>query len=382
MSFIEPSTPPRGTPAWWSLHWRRTAAGCAILVLLIGTHIPRLVLGPDDDGPDKLLHLAAFATITMLLRVSSPARPWWRTGLLALLLAIFDEITQEIPGLNRSFDYMDLVADAGGIALALAWSGALGAPIHGPDWYLESHRRRLAGHRLLLASFANWLHLGVAGVLGAMIGGVLLTLIVRHPAIGPITLTVIGAEAGLVAGVVASLEIGHRHAKARLVTERRCLGCLVSGVDPGSACATCGEIASPVDDFEIRGRGRRSLLIPLMVAVLGSSLVMILAYLWLESLRWRLVRPWPILAWYDRLSVPDAMSLDAIILGLVGAFSVWLTRRLSARAVARSGDWCLGCGHDLRGTADRNGRGRCSECGLEFRRGIADRESNGEHVVP
>jgi hypothetical protein len=109
---------------------------------------------------------------------------------------------------------------------------------------------------------------------------------------------------------------------------------------------------------------------------------MILAYLWLESLRWRLVRPWPILAWYDRLSVPDAMSLDAIILGLIGAFSVWLTRRLSARAVARSGEWCLGCGHDLRGTADRNGRGRCSECGLEFRRGIADRESNGEHVVP
>jgi hypothetical protein len=378
---IDSSTPPRGTPAWWSLHWRRTAAGGAILVLLIGTHIPRLVIGPENDGPDKLLHLAAFATITMLLRVSSPSRPWWWTGLLALALAFVDEITQELPGLNRSFDPMDLVADAGGIAIALAWCGALGAPDLGPDWYQESHRRRVAGCRLLLASLMNWFHLGVAGVFGAMIGGVLLTLLVQHPAIGPITMVVIGAEAGLVAGVVAALEIGRRHSMTRLLEDLHCLNCLQPDVQPGSACDVCGEIAMPVDDLEIPTQGRRSWLIPLVASVLGSALVLIGANLWLETLRWRLVRPWPVLAWYDRLSVPDAMSLDAIILGLAGALSVWFTRRLRARSLARSGDRCLACGHDLRGTADEDGRGRCPECGLRFRRGIADGAPTGEHAV-
>ena len=119
---------PRGSPAWWSAHWRRTAAIGAILVLFIGTHIPKLEIGPPEDGPDKLLHLFAFAVVTLLLRVSSLGRTTGRTAVIAGLIALVDETTQELPGLNRSFDLLDLVADAGGIALALAWTSALSPP--------------------------------------------------------------------------------------------------------------------------------------------------------------------------------------------------------------------------------------------------------------
>ena len=56
----------RGSPEWWSVHWRRTAAILAILTLLIGTHIPKLVIGQPGDGPDKLLHFFAFGMIPLL----------------------------------------------------------------------------------------------------------------------------------------------------------------------------------------------------------------------------------------------------------------------------------------------------------------------------
>jgi hypothetical protein len=347
-------------------------------VLLIGTHIPRLVLGPEDDGPDKLLHMGAFAVITTLLHLAWPWRAWWKTGLIVLGLAILDEVTQEIPGLNRSFDPLDLVADSGGIAVALAWCAALGPPTRGPDWYREAHRRRAAGCRLLLASFGNWLHLGVAAVLGAMLFGVLLVLIVRHPAIGPITMTVVGAETGLIAGVVAALEIGRRHAVARIESEDRCLDCLMPGVATGESCPTCGAIAeaAPAGGAEIR----RGILLPALGMVVLAAVVLLVTSVGLGWLRYSLARPWPILVWYDGLYVADAMALDAIALGLIGAATIRWRRGRTARRLETAGSRCLRCGHDLRGTPDADGRGTCSECGTEFVRGFADPSPSGEHA--
>ncbi len=375
---LDTPTPPRGTPEWWSRHWRRTAAGGAVLVLLIGTHIPRLVLGPEEDGPDKLLHLAAFATITTLVRIAWPDRSWWRIGLMMLGLAFLDEITQELPGLNRSFDPFDLVADAGGIAVALAWAGALGAPTRGPDWHRASHHRRIAGVRLLLASFSNWLHLGVAGVLGAMLLGVLLVLIVRHPAIGPITMTVVGGETGLIAGVVAALEIGRRRASVSLDADRRCLACLSPGVAPGSECGACGAIRSETPVREAVARA--GILLPVIGMVLLSASVLMVGTLALGWLRSSVARPWAILVWYDTLYVADAMAFDAIGLGLIAAASIWWLRRRAARRLESAGMRCDRCGQDLRGTPVEAGRGTCSECGAGFERGFAEPSSSGEHA--
>ena len=374
---VESPTPPRGTPAWWSLHWRRSAAVGAILVLLIGTHIPRLHLGPEEDGPDKLLHFAAFAIIAALVRVATPGRSVLVAGLFSVALALFDEVSQEIPGLNRSFDPFDLVADFGGIVVALAWCVALGPPRRGPEWWLEAYRRRAAGYRLLLASPGNWMHLGIAGALGAMVGGVLLAIAGRNPVVGPITMTVVGAQTGLVAGVVGALEIGRRHAAERIEDERRCLGCLVAGVTPGARCQ-CGVLAPPVD-LE-RSVAPRRLLLPTAITLLLAAAVLVAGYLAMQALRFSMVRPWPVFSWYDRLHVADAMALDAIILGLVGAVAVGSRRRFATRCAEAEGVRCLRCGHDLRGTPDEGGEGRCPECGTIFRRGFAEAAPAGEHA--
>ena len=216
-------------------------------------------------------------------------------GLFSLALALFDEVSQEIPGLNRSFDPFDLVADAGGIVDALAWCVALGPPRRGPAWWLEAYRRRAAGYRLLLASPGNWMHLGIAGVLGAMIGGVLLAIAGRNPVVGPITMTVVGAQTGLVAGVVGALEIGRRHAAKRIEDEQRCLGCLVAGVGAGTRCG-CGVLARPVD-LERRVAPRR-LLLPTAITLLLAAGVLVAGYLGMQALRFSMVRPWPVFSWY------------------------------------------------------------------------------------
>lgn len=376
---VESSSPPAGSPAWWSLHWRRTAAIGAVLVLLIGTHIPRLAIGPEEDGPDKLMHFAAFATIAALIRVSTPGRSVLFAGLLAVGLSFLDEITQELPGLNRSFDPLDLVADAGGIAVALAWCAALAPPKRGPPWHRDRYRRRVAGHRLLLASLGNWFHLATAGVLGAMIGGVLLAVAGRNPVVGPITMTVVGAETGLVAAVIGALEIGRRHAAARLEREQRCLGCLSPGVPPGATCR-CGERAVAADPD--RRVSSRRLLLPTAITLFAASGLLVVGYFVVQGLRFRLTRPWPVFSWYDRLPVADAMALDAIILGLVAATAFGITRRIATRCAEQEGVRCLACGHDLQGTADDDGLGRCPECGESFRRGFAAAAPSGEHADP
>lgn len=364
---LESPDPPVGSPAWRSLRWRRIFAGLSILFLLAATHVPKLTLGPDEDSPDKLVHLMAYAVVTVLVRIAFPGRSLVPIALCMAGLAVIDEATQAVPGLGRTFDPLDLLADAGGVAIALAWCRALSPPRAGPDWWSARYRQRLAGCRLLLAGLQNWLHLAVAGSLGAMVIGVLLVLVGRNPVVGPLTMLVVGASAGLVAGVVGACEIGRRHAAGRMRRERLCIDCLLPV--ESSPCPTCGcdEPVEAVDSDPTRFDRRIYLLATTMLVVVAVLLV--LGYLGLQELRYRLVRPWPVFSWYDRLPVADAMSVDAIILGLVGAFAVARFRRAAARLAASEGRRCRGCGHDLRGTPDESGSGRCPECGRSFLRG-------------
>ena len=47
------------------------------VVLTVATHWPRLELGPEVPASDKVLHLVAFAVLTVLLwRTGWPARAW------------------------------------------------------------------------------------------------------------------------------------------------------------------------------------------------------------------------------------------------------------------------------------------------------------------
>lgn len=375
-----------GSPEWWSRCWRRAAAIGAITILLIGTHIPKLVIGQPGDGPDKLLHFFAFAMITLLLRISDLGRTTRRTAMIAGLLALFDEITQEIPGLYRSFDLLDLVADAGGIAVALAWCKALGPPRRGSVAHHLESRRRFAAIRLLLASVQNWIHIGIAGALGAMLGGVLLGVFGRNPVIGPVTMVVVGGMSGLIAGVVAVVEAGRRHSIRRIDAERRCLFCLQTLPDSNSGeeriRCECGAVdpGLPVTGglrprrvaFRIAGL----LIVIAVLAILGYVILLRLGPA-VPFLRRGLV-------WYTGLGASTSMAFDAIGLGLVGALLMGRSRRLAAIESESEGQHCLQCGQDLRGVSLDQAQGRCPECGAEFHAVWADsmavRGSSGDNV--
>ena len=97
---------PQGSPGWWSLRWRRGMAILSILVLLAGTHYPKLAIGVPGDGPDKILHFLAFAVVTVMLRISGIASTNGMAIIVMMGLAVFDEVTQEIPGIGRTFDHL------------------------------------------------------------------------------------------------------------------------------------------------------------------------------------------------------------------------------------------------------------------------------------
>ena len=371
---------PVGSPGWWSLRWRRGMAVLSILILLAGTHYPKLVIGAPGDGPDKLLHFLAFAAVTVMVRISGLASTGRMAVFMILALAIFDEVTQEIPGLGRSFDPLDLVADACGVLVATAWIAALSPSRTAPDWFKARERRTLASFRLLLATANNWLQLGVATALGAMIGGTLLGVVGRNPVIGPVTMVVVGAAAGSIAGLIAALEAGRRHADARIRREERCLHCLVAkGGDP---CACCGTRGETVIDRVIPAR--RSAFIATgwsIVAAVG------IAFFYLLALSLSSASPaiGSMIRRYDALGINFEMMVDATILGFVGAFVVHRSRRRLARIASRLGVECLRCRQDLRGLSISDGAGRCPECGEEFildpgADGIAEKSRSEEHA--
>jgi hypothetical protein len=68
-------------------------------------------------------------------------------------------------------------------------------------------------------------------------------------------------------------------------------------------------------------------------------------------------------------AIPETLglSIDLAISGTVLAWATRATRRRMARAFDRP-RICRACGHDLRGTPTRLGRGRCTECGEIFLR--------------
>ncbi len=339
-----------------------------MLTLLVGTHIPRLEIGTIEDGPDKLLHFFAFMVITILVRISPLGRSGVRTAVLMVLLAAFDEVTQELPGLNRNFDPLDLIADASGIVTALCWCFALGPTRRGSRSHRLRQFRRLAGLRLMLASMTNWIHVATCGVLGAMIGGVLLGVAGRNPVIGPITMVVVGGMTGFVASAIIMIEAGRRHSMNRIDAEYRCLACL-RGPTSVQACSRCGGRHLP-EPSSARVPDRR-------VVLRTSSLVLLLAglgigaYVLLLGLVPGAPMPLPVLrgsmSWYEGLQVSMSMTLDATFLGIFAAMVVWWNRRRTAITSELEGVRCLSCGHDLYGASAGLEGGRCPECGADFK---------------
>ena len=88
--------------------------------LTVGTHWPRLELPREVPNSDKIVHVAAFCGLTILLWQSRWIASLRGLAIIAPIWAIIDEITQAIPGLHRTVSAYDAAANLLGIAIALA----------------------------------------------------------------------------------------------------------------------------------------------------------------------------------------------------------------------------------------------------------------------
>ncbi len=116
-----------------SLAARRITTLAYWLVLTTGTHWPRFRPPFQSVLPvDKVLHIVAFGTLTLLLfwclpfhRLAARHRSPAQINLLlcclsTAALAAIDELTQEIAWVSRDATLNDWLADVGGVVLALA----------------------------------------------------------------------------------------------------------------------------------------------------------------------------------------------------------------------------------------------------------------------
>ncbi len=87
-------------------------------VLVTATHWPGVTIEGPVPRPDLFVHLGAFSLWTVLLGLSGlVGRCPKRLVVWAAVFVVFDETTQ--PLFDRQFDWLDLVANSGGVAIGL-----------------------------------------------------------------------------------------------------------------------------------------------------------------------------------------------------------------------------------------------------------------------
>ncbi|HWB18921.1 MAG TPA: hypothetical protein VG711_01360, partial [Phycisphaerales bacterium] len=132
-----------------------------------GTHWPNLKFGPEVPASDKTIHVLAMASCTMLLWFTQWIRSRWLVALAVVCWAGIDEVTQGIPGLNRSVSWLDYSADVLGVIIALSWMWAL-APIGvGPN--RARHAFITFSLQEQFATLKTWLAIGVGALSGFIV---------------------------------------------------------------------------------------------------------------------------------------------------------------------------------------------------------------------
>ena len=359
-----------GHRALWSL---RALALAAFAAAFVATHWPALELKPGMPG-DKLLHAATFAALTFLLwRARVITRIGWLV-LAMLLYAGFDELTQSIPWIRRYASLADFIADAIGIAIAAMAIATVPRPVG----ELGRMHRALtdAADAMLLDRPANWMAIGSAAALGALIGGPLCATLARVALLdrAPGQSLFLGAVVFAAAGAHMAWLMGLRHWMRRIRRERLCLRCgAAQHPREGESCGTCARCGAtwtalqwiePSDAYSARRPvpWRR-------IALVAAAAVAVTALV-----------AWPLLAaarWIDVGALSGrradvSRGVTAIMIYLIGLMPIMAVARYARQEWMRtigSGDRsCVACGHDLSRTADSHGCGRCPECGCAFAR--------------
>lgn len=365
---------PRDSPAGRALRNRRAVFVVVVILAFVATHWPRLELAGTGGAPlDKLAHALNFAVLTALL---------WQTGWvrrLAVLPAVmvawssFDELTQGIPGLGRTVDLDDWLANLAGLSGSVAFIAAL-RPAGQGIAALAAARRRCALDSLL-AHWTAWLNIATAAALGAAVGaplGVLLDSWFVRKGPQPWQYGFVGAVLGATVVGHAVLEAGIRSRLRRSHDDRPCLSCAAIAPDasPDAPCRTCGAARHARDWFRPIGLpGSEELRLCVMPVLLGVAAVIVfnfsaIAILTTLRLRSELVLRFD--TWFTALPPDARIVADATGVALIGAWTLSRCRVRIAAEVDRGGERCLACGFDLRATAAGAGTGTCPECGEQF----------------
>lgn len=369
-----PAEPPPGTPAAIARRNRVVGFSIALAVALVATHWPKLEFGSADSPVDKLAHAIGYGGLTALCLLAFPRRTPWAIGLAMAALGVADELTQAIPGLNRSCDAADWAADLIGISVALSYFAAL-RPVGTGAARLLGQRRRIAAD-LLLARPVNWLHLATAGVLGAAVGVPLAILVdswfVRKGP-QPMQYGLIGGILGATVAVHALWEAGVRARLRRAAGEQPCLACgapVERGGSPARGCARCGRVPTDVDWSPVAMLGgNQEILACVMPALHSFAVLVIVSTASIALVTWLRLRSPAVMAmdtWYRTLPADARILADLALVAYLGAWALGRCRRRIAVLVDRCGDACLGCGYDLRATSPGSTIGTCHECGGGF----------------
>ena len=275
------------------------------VLLLAGTHYPRLEIGTPGDSPDKLIHFAAFGGWSLLFWLTGYVRSISLVIVISLLFGFLDEVTQATPGLGRTFDLGDVLANSIGVIIIPAWIHVFRPTnVPGEAVRVREIRRTAALHRLL-ASPTNLVHLGLAGLLGSMMIGVLMIVVLgRAETVGPVTSAILGAGIGSGVGVIVGTVIGFQTMLRRLALE-----------EDGSDGASHSE---PVWR-ETKGRG-----IALRWVAIGLAVVVMLGLAaWVLSIF--IPQAGVILNRYQAWGANVAVVVD---IGFLGGISAWIGRRI------------------------------------------------------
>ena len=366
-----PSALPAASPVAIAARNLRIVFLAALACAFVVTHIPRLAVGTPDSPIDKLVHASGYGVLAALLLLARWWRPVWPALAALAAWAALDEVTQAIPGLGRSADVEDWLADVTGMAIAAAFFVAA-APVGTGAARLLCQRRRIAGDTLLCKVTA-WFHLATAGVLGFAAGaplGVLLDSFFVRKGPQPWQYGLIGGVLGAGIGMHALWEYGVRSRLRRLGETRPCIAC-GSGMDPhAQSCPACGCARAETDWAPVAPlQGSEELaacIMPILLSLAGIVVVSASAIVLITVLRLRSDLVMRGDTWY-RMLPPDARVLgDIALVALFGAWGLQRCRARIARSIDRCGERCLGCGYDLHATVPALRAGTCHECGGGF----------------
>jgi VanZ family protein len=351
----------------------RIAATLYVLLILVGTHWPRLDLGSGISPADKLMHFIGFGLIVIAFWLAQWFTRWWTLLIAGSLFAILDEVSQATLSYGRVFSVADVVAGLLGVVVAVALVHAFG-PIGG-SLARAGRDRWVDAASSLLSRGTPWLIILTAGALGVMIGAWgLLFIDGFYPRPNGARALLMGAALGGFVLAFWCFETGLRREVALIAEQHRCHWCGHRMGDlkehPSHGCEQCGRPIAP-GAWDISSLyARDALLSSLFIPILRAGVVLLVLALVGLVLLFMRDRPWMIdfNVWWRALGYESQGVIDLMLLGLVVAWTIRSVRRRVAVRLDDQGDSCISCGHGLEGVPLRSGVGRCPECGSSFHR--------------